>query len=64
MSGKRGFAAMDPYDRRALAALGGRIAHETGKAHEWTSEEAKEAARMSALARFTNKHRREHEREV
>lgn len=41
----RGFAAMDPEYQRRIAREGGRIAHERGVAHKWTSEEAREAGR-------------------
>lgn len=41
----RGFAAMDPEYQRKIAREGGRIAHERGVAHKWTSEEAREAGR-------------------
>jgi general stress protein YciG len=41
----RGFAAMDPEYQRQIAREGGRIAHERGVAHKWTSEEAREAGR-------------------
>jgi general stress protein YciG len=40
---KRGFAAMDSEKRRALASKGGKTAHEHGHAHEFTSEEARDA---------------------
>lgn len=39
----RGFAAMDPEEQRRIASKGGRAAHEQGTAHEWNSEEAKQA---------------------
>jgi general stress protein YciG len=42
---ERGFAAMDPKKQREIASKGGRAAHEKGTAHEWTSEEAREAGR-------------------
>lgn len=42
----RGFAGMDPDQRRKIASQGGKAAHEQGKAHVWTSEEAKEAGRI------------------
>lgn len=42
---RRGFASMDEEKQRAIASKGGRAAHEQGKAHEWTSEEAREAGR-------------------
>ena len=41
----RGFAAMDAEKQRAIASKGGKAAHEKGTAHEWTSEEAREAGR-------------------
>ena len=41
----RGFAAMDPQRQREIASLGGRAAHQSGHAHEFTSEEAREAGR-------------------
>jgi general stress protein YciG len=42
---KRGFAAMDEELHRQIASQGGRKAHETGKAHEFTSDEAFEAGK-------------------
>jgi hypothetical protein len=42
---KRGFAALSPEKQREIARLGGRAAHAQGKAHEFTSEEAKAAGR-------------------
>jgi general stress protein YciG len=41
----RGFAAMDPQRQREIASLGGRAAHQSGHAHEFTSEEARLAGR-------------------
>jgi general stress protein YciG len=41
----RGFAAMDQDKQREIASMGGRAAHEKGTAHEFTSEEAREAGR-------------------
>ena len=41
----RGFAAMDQEKQRQIASMGGRAAHEKGTAHEFTSEEAREAGR-------------------
>lgn len=43
MKKKRGFAMMKKEQQRKLAARGGRNAHALGKAHEWTSEEARAA---------------------
>ncbi|MBL0890703.1 MAG: hypothetical protein IBJ19_08825 [Gemmatimonadaceae bacterium] len=47
MTGKsrRGFASMDPARQREIASKGGRAAHEKGTAHEWSSDEAREAGR-------------------
>ncbi|AFZ07768.1 Stress-induced protein, KGG, repeat-containing protein [Oscillatoria nigro-viridis PCC 7112] len=42
---KRGFASMDEDKQREIASQGGKAAHEQGTAHEFTSEEAKEAGR-------------------
>lgn len=41
----RGFAAMDEQRRKEIASKGGKAAHEKGTAHEFTSEEAREAGR-------------------
>ena len=47
----RGFSAMDPQRQREIASAGGRAAHEKGKAHEFTSEEARKAGRKGGQAR-------------
>lgn len=47
----RGFASMDPEKQRAIAAEGGRAAHAQGVAHEFDSEEAREAGRKGGQAR-------------
>jgi general stress protein YciG len=36
---------MDPARQRAIASRGGKAAHEKGTAHEWSSDEAREAGR-------------------
>lgn len=46
----RGFAAMDPALQRAIAAAGGRAAHEHGTAHEFTPDEARRAGRKGGQA--------------
>jgi hypothetical protein len=43
----RGFASMDPEKQREIASEGGRAAHASGNAHEFTSEEARKAGSMS-----------------
>ena len=47
----RGFASMDPAKQRAIAAEGGRAAHAQGVAHEFDSNEAREAGRKGGQAR-------------
>jgi uncharacterized protein len=42
---ERGFASMDEEKQREIASKGGKAAHEKGTAHEFTSEEAREAGR-------------------
>lgn len=46
----RGFASMDPEKRRKIASKGGKAAHKSGAAHEWTTEEAREAGRKGGSA--------------
>ncbi|MGB3879247.1 MAG: KGG domain-containing protein [Diaphorobacter nitroreducens] len=43
----RGFASMDPDRQREIAAEGGRAAHASGNAHEFTSQEARAAGAKS-----------------
>ena len=43
----RGFAAMDPAQQKRIASEGGRAAHASGNAHEFTSEEARAAGSKS-----------------
>src|SRR5207245_6556146 len=40
---RRGFASMSPEKQREIASKGGRAAHQKGTAHEWTSDEARNA---------------------
>jgi len=42
-SGGRGFAGMDRERQREIASQGGRAAHASGNAHQFTSEEARAA---------------------
>ena len=46
-SSNRGFASMDPQRQREIASQGGKAAHESGNAHEFSSEEARAAGRKS-----------------
>ncbi len=48
--GGRGFAGMDESRQREIASQGGRAAHESGHAHEFSSEEAREAGRRGGEA--------------
>lgn len=48
----RGFAGMDPRRQRDIAREGGRAAHEQGKAHEFTPEEARAAGLKSRAMRL------------
>ena len=41
----RGFASMDPEKQREIARKGGKAAHEKGTAHEFTTDEARNAGR-------------------
>lgn len=51
MTGKsrRGFASMDPARQKEIASKGGRAAHEKGTAHEWSSDEARNAGRKGGV---------------
>ena len=51
----RGFASMDRGKQKEIASKGGRAAHEKGTAHEWTSEEAREAGRKGGMASHRRK---------
>jgi len=46
-TGGRGFGSMDPDQQREIASEGGRAAHSSGNAHEFTSEEARAAGSKS-----------------
>lgn len=48
---KRGFASMSKEQRRKIASMGGTAAHRAGRAHQFTSEEARLAAVKSIAAR-------------
>jgi uncharacterized protein len=51
----RGFASMDSEKQRSIASLGGRAAHQQGTAHEFSSEEAREAGRKGGEAVSANR---------
>jgi uncharacterized protein len=46
----RGFGSMDPEKQRAIASKGGKAAHEQGRAHEFSSEEASAAGKKGGQA--------------
>jgi uncharacterized protein len=46
----RGFASMNRDKQREIASKGGKVAHEKGRAHQWSREEAREAGRKGGLA--------------
>jgi general stress protein YciG len=46
----RGFASMDDDKQREIASKGGQAAHAKGTAHEFDSEEAREAGRKGGEA--------------
>jgi general stress protein YciG len=48
---------MDRGKQKEIASRGGKAAHQKGTAHEWTSEEARQAGRKGGMA----SHRRKQE---
>jgi uncharacterized protein len=57
----RGFAAMSPDRQKQIASEGGRAAHRLGVAHEWNSDEARNAGRKGGQIVSQN---REHMSEI
>jgi uncharacterized protein len=55
----RGFASMDRNKQREIASKGGKAAHVKGTAHEWSSQEAREAGRKGGMASH-----RKHQQEI
>jgi len=49
-SSTRGFASMDTARQREIASKGGKAAHAQGRAHEFTSDEARNAGRKGGVA--------------
>src|SRR5579883_1500280 len=47
---RRGFASMDDEKQREIASKGGKAAHEKGTAHEFNSQEAREAGQKGGEA--------------
>lgn len=52
---KRGFASMSKEEVARIASKGGRAAHRSGHAHEFTSSEAKAAGRIGGQSRQRNR---------
>jgi hypothetical protein len=48
---RRGFASMDERKQREIASKGGKAAHQSGHAHEFTPDEAREAGRKGGQSR-------------
>ena len=61
MTSKRGFAKMDREVQRRIASEGGKAAHVTGRAHRFSSEEARAAGHKGGLKVSRN---REHMSEI
>lgn len=55
LDGKRGFQLIDPERQRQIASQGGLAAHASGKAHQWTSDEARAAGQKGQANRKAKK---------
>jgi general stress protein YciG len=60
---RRGFAAMDPEERREISRRGGTASHASGRGHEFNSQEAREAGRRGGEARWGRGRPEEEERD-
>ena len=60
----RGFAGMDPERQRQISSQGGKAAHQKGTAHEFDSEEAREAGRKGGMVSGGRRRLREREPEA
>ena len=47
---RRGFAAMNPERQKELAQRGGKAAHELGRAHEFSEDEARAAGKKGGAS--------------
>jgi uncharacterized protein len=52
---------MDRDKQKEIASKGGKAAHQKGTAHEWTSEEAREAGRKGGMASHRRKQEETHD---
>ena len=48
---RRGFASLSPEKRKFIAQKGGRAAHQSGRAHEWTHDQAVAAGKKGGRVR-------------
>ena len=60
----RGFAGMDPERQRQISSQGGKAAHQKGTAHEFDSEEAREAGRKGGMVSGGRRRSREREQQA
>ena len=51
---KRGFASMDEAKQREIASKGGKMAHQSGNAHQFDSDSGREAGRKGGESRSQN----------
>jgi general stress protein YciG len=51
----RGFASMDREKQREIASKGGKAAHQKGTAHEFTTDEARNAGRKGGVTVSQNR---------
>lgn len=51
----RGFASMPAHKRHEISSKGGKASHAKGVAHEWISEDAREAGRRGGMARHAKR---------
>lgn len=52
---RRGFASMDNQKQREIASKGGKAAHLSGNAHQFTPEEARKAGSKGGQVRKANR---------
>lgn len=52
---RRGLGSLPLEQRKAIASMGGKAAHIQGVAHQFTSEEARQAARIGHISRRRNR---------
>lgn len=63
-SNKGSFQHMDQAKQREIASKGGKAAHRKGTAHQWTTEEAREAGRKGGQKATQTKLRKKAEAEA